>query len=410
VIALARIAWRNLWRHARRSLITAAAMAVGVAFCMAMLAITDGMYAKMFEVMVEQSLGHVQVHDPAFPGKRSMYATMKGADETLARLDALPGTAAATGRLLGFGLLGGERKSTGGQLLGVIPAREAATTPVARRVVAGSWLGEAPAAEIVLGDGIANDLGLGVGDEVVVVTQASDGSLGNALYTIRGIVRTGSVAIDDGSGFVHLDDLRALLVLPDQLHEITLLARDDGAIAAYQAELKAAVGDAALVRTWWEVSPQTQQLFGMQSISKVILLGLVFTVAGFGVVNTMLMSVFERTRELGVLKAIGMRPGRMVVLVLLESLMLAGVSVVLGLALGGFLDWWLVTRGLDFTASMKDGMSMGGVTLDPVIRGQVQPAGIAATAGSVFVVAALAALWPALRAARLQPVEAIRTE
>jgi ABC-type lipoprotein release transport system permease subunit len=409
-MVLATIAWRNLWRHARRSLITATAMAVGVAMCMSMLVVTDGMYAKMFDVMVEQSLGHVQIHDPGYPGKRSMYATLKDADALLARVDALPGTAAATGRLMGFGLLGGEKKSTGGQLVGVMPAREAAASPIVARIVAGAWLDDAPGSAIVLGDGLADDLGLGVGDEVVAVTQAADGSLGNALFTVRGVVHTGSVAIDEGSGFVHLEDLRSLLVLPDQLHEITLLGRDPEGIAAFRDEVSAALGAGPLVRTWWEVSPQTQQLFGLQGVSKGIVLGLVFTVAAFGIVNTMLMSVFERTRELGVMKAIGLRPVRMVGMVVLESLMLAGLSVAIGLAIGGLLDWWLVVKGLDFSSSMKNGYTIAGVTMDPIMYGEFHADGVVLTGVLVFVVSGLAALYPAIRAARLQPVHAIRAE
>ncbi len=404
------IAWRNLWRHRRRSLITATAMAVGVALCMAMLALTDGLYAKLFDVMVDQQLSHVQVHQATYPQSRSMYATIPAAAATIEQIEALPATRAATGRLLGFGLVGSGDRSVGIQLVGVDPERERRASPVADRMVQGAWLGSAPDGGIALGAGVADELGVAVGGEVVVVTQAADGSLGNALYTVRGVYRSGSVALDDRGAYVHLRDLQDLLVLPDQVHEIALLARDSDALPAFQADVRALLPADRQVRTWWEVAPQVQQLFGMQAVSSAIMLGIVFSVAGFGIVNTMLMSVFERTRELGVLKAIGLRPARIVAMVVAESLMLAGVAVAIGLVLGGLLDVYLVLHGIDFSASMAEGFTFSGVTIDPVMRGRVDPWWIVATVTSVFGVAAFAALWPAIRAARLEPVAAIRSE
>jgi len=408
---LAHLAWRNLWRHARRSLITAGAMSVGMALCMASMALTDGMFAQLFTLMVERSLGHVQVHHPEWPGARSLYDTLPAAEATLARLDALPGTHSATGRLLGYGLAGGAQRSTAAQLIGVSPDRERAADSLGDALVAGDWLAPTPKADAVIGAGLAETLGIGVGGEIIVVTQASDGSLGNAAYTVRGLVRTGAVAVDDGSIYLHLSDLQELLVLPDQVHEITLVSADPDAIPAYRDAVRHLLGPAAWARAWWEVSPQTQQLFAMQAASKWIVLGLVFSVSAFGVVNTLLMSVFERTRELGVLLAIGMRPSRLVAMVLLEALLLAGLAVAMGLVLGGALDAWLVWHGLDFSASLEEtGVRFNGVRIDPVMRGAVNGWGVVQVAASVVGVALGAALWPAVRAARLQPVTALRTE
>jgi len=149
---------------------------------------------------------------------------------------------------------------------------------------------------------------------------------------------------------------------------------------------------------------------GMRDVTAFFFLGIVFAVAAFGVINTMMMSVFERTRELGVLRALGLRPNRLVRLVVIESFFLAAIAATIGLSVGGLLDWYLVVYGLDFSGSLPEGFSYEGVMLDPVMKGEVRAWPIAATVVSVFGVSMLASLWPAWRAAKVQPVEAIRSE
>lgn len=407
---LSAMAWRNLGRHARRSLLTASAMAVAAAFCMASIALTDGVYVEIFRVLVEQSIGHVVVQHPDYAARKHLFDTVEDAGSRMASLDAASEIEVVAPRLMGFGLVGGSKEAAGAQLVGVLPDREHRFNRLGEQVLTGSYLPDAPAGQALLGFKLAEELEVGLGDEVVVVTQAADGSLGNALYTVAGIARTGNTALDRAGVWLHLAELQELLVLPDQVHQLTVNVRDSAAIASAAEQVRARVGEGPHTQPWWEASPQTYEMIEMSSASKFIILGIVFTVAAFGVVNTMTMSVFERTRELGVLRAIGMRPGRLVALVVLESLQLSLIAVVGALILGGFFDWYLVVYGLDFSASLEEGFSFSGVTIDPVMRGQVRAEGIALTLGSLVLVGMLASLWPAWRAARLQPVEAIRTE
>jgi len=282
---------------------------------------------------------------------------------------------------------------------------------LAKRVTEGEYLSDAPAHEVLLGFRLAEELEVGLGDEVVVVTQASDGSMGNDLYKVRGVVKTGATALDRSGVWMHIADLQELLVLPDQAHGVQLLTTDAEAVEGYTARVRDAVAtDTREVKAWWEASPQTAQLMGTRDASMVIVLGLVFIVAAFGIVNTMLMSVFERTRELGVLKAIGLRPARMILLIVLESLFLAAVAGVIGLVLGGLLDWYMVVHGLDYDTGNGEGMTFAGITLDPQLKGEVSVHGVLVPFVALFVVSFLASLWPAARAARLRPVESIRAE
>lgn len=407
---LASMAWRNVRRHTRRSVLTALAMAIAVTVVSAIMVLTEGMYGQMRAVIIDQNLGHLQLHHPDYPGRRQMYDALDDVEGVLARIEVLEGVQGAAPRLFGQALLGSDKRTEGAQLMGIDPAREARMRAMADRVSSGAWLSDAPEHQIAIGVDLAKRLTVGVGDELVAVTQAADGSLGNDLYTVVGLVRTGIPALDRGGAFVHREDLASLLALEGRAHEIVVLATDrsPATLAGVKPRIEQALDDQpVLVRTWSEVDPGSAQLFAMQSFSNAILLALFFGVSAVGVVNTLLMSVLERTKELGVMRALGMRPAELVRLVLAEALMLATVAVGVGLLGALALNTYLVVVGVDLSVQ-GGGFEMGNMTFDPVIHGRVTPDAIAAPVLGVFGFSVIAAIWPAMRAARLQPVDALR--
>ncbi len=416
---LMRIAWRNIWRQKRRTLITAAAMGSGVACCMAMIVWADGMYVDAFELMVSESIGHVQIHHPDYPTSKAIFDTIEDGDELVRRLDALPETTAVSGRALGFALLGTDdrgpdrpQKSAGAQIVGVVPEDEAALTQLADKVEEGRYLSSGPSKEILLGVDLAETMLAEPGDEIVAVTQAADGSMGNDLYTVAGIVRTGNLVQDRSGAFLHLDDARELLVLGPALHEIALLAEDKDAVAAMHDAALSELGETdLLVQSWQEINPMLVQWLGLQDLGNGILLMMVFAVAALGILNTMLMSVFERTKELGVIRALGLRPTQMVSLILLETLALVAVAGGIGLTAGLLLDWYLVVYGFDYGIffGARD-FSFAGINFPTLVYGDFRWMPIVQIMVGLLVTSLLVAIWPAIRAARLKPVVAMRQE
>lgn len=403
------VSWRNLWRHRRRTLITSAAMGLGVAMCMAYIALADGMYAQMMDVWVKAKLGHVQLHHPDYPGAKRAHDTVP--DALVAEVAALPGVETVAPRVFAFALAGGAETSSGAQLIGVAPGAEAQLTGLDERVANGAWLAETAELQAVVGVDLARDLEVGVGDELVLVGQDAVGGMANELFTVVGLVRSGQTGMDRSGVWLHKDDLQTFLAREGQLHEVLIagdsLAGADQLRDAVLAATTAPTPAPLLVRTWEEADPLAAQMMGMQDASAAITLSIVLSVAGLGILNTMLMSVFERMREFGVLRALGLSPRQLVVLVLTESLLLATVATGFGLVMGGGLDALLVTHGIEFSVDGK-GLSFAGVTLDPVIKGVVRPQGIVLTVVAVYTVTLVAAVWPALRAARLEPVAAMR--
>lgn len=410
------VAWRNLFRQGRRTLITATALAVGAAMCMAMWAWADGMMGQMFTLMVTEQIGHVQVHHPKYPVSHILYDTVGTADARLTRIDALPEASAATGRLVAFGLVGTETLSIGARIVGVVPAREDAVTGITRRIDAGRYLTAddaraGPRIPAVIGHEVAKKLRVGVGGELVMITQAADGSLANELFEVVGVAHTGSSAMDRAGVYVPLAVLQRVLVLEDQVHEITVLARDAEASAALSSAVATAVGGSdsgLLVRTWAETDPITARLMGMTDGMMAVLLVVVFAATGLGVLNTMLMAVFERTRELGLLKALGLKPRQIVLLILTESGLLALFAAAVGLVLGLAADAYLVVYGIDLAVKEGQGFEYEGVRFDPVIHAAFGWTGVVVTLVTLVAVCLLASLWPAIRAARLRPVDAMR--
>ncbi len=405
---LLRLAWRNVWRQRRRSLVTASAMAIGIALCMSIIAFQDGFNFEMRRVMVDQRLGHIQIHHTDYPGRRSMHDALTGVQARLDYLQTRPRVSAMTARLMGPVLIGGPKKSEGGLLTGVDPTLEQTLTQVGQMVTQGRYLSPTPAQEVVLGFGLAEKIEVGVGDTVVVLTQSADGSMGNTLLTVVGLISSGDERTDKLGGHTHIADLQELLVMEDMAHEITLLTRDGTDLDQFSAELRdSEAGFSAVVRTWRQVDPQTATMLGMQQKYEGIILFIILSVAGIVILNTMMMTVFERTRELGVLKALGMRPRGIVGLIAAEAVCLTTIAVLIGLALGGLLDWYLVAQGVDI---LEGDLTFNGVRFSGRMHGAVRGDPIVKAVVISYVVALFAALWPALRAARLDPIQSMRQE
>ena len=407
-MGLARIAWRNLWRHKRRTLITAAGMGLAMGFVLGIACMQDGMFNTMADVMIRQKSGHVQLSHPDWPSQQLMYDTLP--QKTVSTVQDTAGAVGAVGRLFAYGLAASEDSSLGARYVGLEPKAERKVRPFEDNITKGRWLGTAAAGEVVIGAEMARELDLDIGGELVFLGQAADGSMANELLTVVGMFSTGINQMDRSGAYLHLTDMQRILALDEQVHQVLVVGEDferaDGLALAVRGQVDDM--DGVLVRTWKDADPTTAQMMGMRDVGLFIMLAIVFSVAGLSVLNTMLMTVFERSRELGVLRAIGMSRFSMMMLVVLESLMLAAVATSVGLALGAFLDFLVIEYGIAYETAEGEGLSWQGITFPPVIKGAFSLRPVVITVLFLNVVAVLAALWPAYRVARVEPVEAMR--
>jgi ABC-type lipoprotein release transport system permease subunit len=407
-----RLAWRNLWRNSRRSLITIAAIAAAYTFLIALIGLFSGLTNQMLHNGTVLFLGHLQIHHALYLPDRNVNDTVEAENEVelnrfLSRLEEDPEIENVSPRVLGFGLVSTGESSAGAQLWGVDPGREATVTTFLLQPGGLEALNRE--GSVVLGAGLARELNAEVGSEVAIVTQSADGTMGNELYRVSGLLDTGLRHLDRSLVVLRLQELQALLALePNRIHEIAVRLRDPLVADATADRLNAtnAMVEDTMARSWGTLSPQLQEYLGLAGGANAFIIFIVALFSALGVLNTMMMAVFERTREFGMLTAMGMRPATLLGSVLLESLYLACLGLAAGFAAGAAVMIHMTTRGWDLSRWMGE-VTMMNTRVDPVIHGvwlwdQVFWAAVGLTFATL-----LASFLPARRSVAVQPVQAL---
>lgn len=398
-----RYGWRNLWRNIARTLITVAAAAFSTAILIATFALMDGLVSNAITNITDLDVGEVQAHAPGYLADRSIYRTLSDPAAMLAaaRAQGVP----AAPRRLADGLIAFGNQSSGALFWGVDPPLERAAFTLAQHVAEGRFLADRPGRQIVLGRQLARTIDAHIGSEVVVVVQAADGSLGNDLFVVAGILESADEDIDRAGALMHQDDFAALFASGDRVQEIALNSNGRVSLDAL-VQLVRTADPRADVRSWRELLPTFSDMVTLFD-TFIWIFGLVFGLAaGLGVMNTMLMATHERVREFGLIKALGGTPGRIVRDVAVEASVLAIIGVTLGVAVGLVGAVYLQRTGID-TSRWAGTFSIGGVAFDPVWRAAITLRGIVIPVIVMLAAAILPSLYPAAIAARLDPVRAM---
>ena len=405
-----RYAWRNIWRNPKRTTITVVAIAINTAVLIMCFALIRGTEKQMVDNATQVVVGLGQAHRKGYLDDRSIYSSLEKPDDLLAAAER-SGLAAAP-RSYGFGLVAIETKSAGALFWGVDPERERRAFRLPERLVDGSYLDDVATGKVVLGRKLARSLRAEVGSELVCLVQAADGSIGNELYTVSGILATSGDDIDRGAAILHRDDFETLFLAGGRVHEVALnVPVGERSLSAEELrERLSNVGKGAAastdVRSWWELMPALSDMLKLNEASAWILALIFLLAAGLGVVNTMLMATHDRVREYGMLKALGATPWRILADVAAEGWMLALVSTAIGVALGLAGGFYLETEGIDLSL-MADGMTFAGVAFDPVWRAAVDWNDVIEACLMMWLMCVAASLYPAVKAARLNALSAI---
>lgn len=408
------IGWRNLGRNRRRSVLTASALAVGYFSVVVLVGITKGLVAEMIGNGTGIVTGQLQVHADEYRPERSVYATIGGAAGTdvgavVSAVEADPLIAAATPRVYGGGLVSTGSATAAAVFMGIDPNRERGVS----RVVAALDRGRLPRLgrnELMIGAQMARTLGAGPGDEVVVVAPAVDGSLGNDVFVVAGVYASGMGELDRAFALLPIDALQALMALgPRRIHEIAAAVPDPWRAPQAATRLGAEFERAGLgvaVESWTTLRPEMVEYAQLSEAFEWILLVVVFAMAIFGVANTMLMATFERRHEFAVLLAVGATPGGIVRSVLSEALALGALALVAGaLVTVPALVWW--HNAPPDMSWLFGEFEMLGAMIRPVLRVEYPVPMTVGAAAILFATAVLAALYPAVRAARVPPADTL---
>jgi len=402
---IVRLAWRNVWRNSRRTTITIAAMSLALALELVYAGLVEGLVRGMEDDAVAYELGDVQIFSPQYPRRPSIYEKVPEADRILDELEAAGFT--ATARLFAGGLAASGDLSAGASFVGLDPARDAAAMDLDEAVYEGAWLDESAPKGVVVGRGLARTLALELGDEVLVLSQAADGSTANELYHVRGVLLSVAAGLDRGGILMTEGAFRELMVFEEGAHKILVRRPDDTKLLDAKAEVQALVDpEVAEVMTWKEVNPMLAQYIDAVGTTMIVVYFIVYLAVAILILNAMLMAVFERIREFGVLKAIGYGPVQVLSMMVLEGLLQATVATVVGAVVAAPAMWYLQNVGIN--VGTLGGMQMAGLTMPAIWHGSYSVAGSLVPVSMLFFITLLAVVWPAVRAATISPVAAMQ--
>ena len=409
-----RIAWRNLWRNPSRTWITASGLAFGYFAAVLLVGLTDGMSAELIENGTRLMVGQVQLHAEGYLPERNMHETIGLYDGTdvpalLDLVEAHPDVVDAAPRLFGGGLLSVADQTKAALLLGVDPEREARVSTLLANLPIGR-LPSPDAYEVVVGVEMARQLEVEVGDEVVIVAPAADGSMGNDIFTLVGIFETGTPGIDANYAIVPITNLQYLMAMHEgRIHEVVMTvtrARDTPQIAG---ALAAAFGPdlpPIEVKSWVELRPELAEAIAlMDSVNFVIVL-VIFAMAIFGVANTMLIGTFERRREFAVIRALGTTRSGVSRTVVYEGIILGALSLAVGAAITGPVMVWWHGSPPDLTRYLE-GFEYIGAQWRPVLRVEYSVDAPIITAVALLATTIISAVYPAWKATRVPPADAL---
>jgi len=407
---LLRLAWRSLWRHRRRTIVTIVSIGLGLAFVVFFVCLAEGTYHQLVSDAVRMQGGHVTIEDARYRDAPEVGHRVRDASHLRTELAALPAVESSKLVVLGQGLARSGADAVGVAVMGVEPGIEAATSPLARRLVAGRYLEATDGARIVVGTLLAERLDLAVGKKVVVSTNDASGALVEALFRVVGIFETGAEEVDGYVTQVPLPESRRLFGLADDdATQIALVLHDaDDQPEAVAAARRIVVAPGLAVRRWQEVLPELAAFIRLDRTSDWTFQGMLIAIVLFTIFNTLLMSVLERRREFAVLLAVGTTPRQLATQVLIESIMLACLGVGVGLVIGGAVAGWFQIHGLDLRLFMEEGMTISGLAVSDRIHARVTPRILGTLGGLVLGATIVLALAPMRRAARLDVTEALR--
>ncbi|MDF1580447.1 MAG: FtsX-like permease family protein [Desulfuromonadales bacterium] len=403
------LAWRNIGRNRRRTFLTVSAMVVSSSLLILSLSLFSGMFSDMLASATEQYYGHVVVTADGYQQEREMFINFAPEDDFLNTLDQAPQTLGVSPRLRAFGLFSHADNSYPAELLGVDPQREEQVTTLGRMLSGGHYLLPGEFAGVVLGAVLADKLGVNPGDELVFVTQAADGSIGNALLTVSGVFRTGATGQDNTLALVSLPWLQKVMALPGRVHEIAITVTAPLEAPLLAREMAAQLPPGLEVHEWSTLLPEMREVLASYAVSRLIMALILYSAAGLGVLNTFFMAVMERTREFGILMAMGLRPMQVRLLVMTETLAMGLLSLLIGLITGGLLTLYMSRVGIDLSGYLTP-ITYAGGTILPRLRAEFAFDNFWIPSLCLLLICLLAGLLPANRAARLEPVRAIREE
>lgn len=402
---LVQIAWRNIWRNKSRSFVVICSIAIGLWAGIFILAFAWGLYQNNIDETVFRQLSHIQIHHPLFQEEYDSKFTITNADKILQSIRSDARVASASSRIIAMGMISSATTASGVKMLGIIPSKEATQTSLHKSVIDGVYFESGKENEILIGEKLAKKLKIKLKSKVVLTFTDIHSNIVSAAFRVRGLYKSKNTSLDELIVYVQQDYLRKLLGLQaTESNEIAILLKDEAQLISFKSFSSNLVPDGK-IEDWKELSPELGLVIESFNMYTLIITGIILLALTFGIINTMLMSVLERIRELGMLMAIGLNKRKIFFMILLETLFLTLIGCPVGLLTGWMSVGFLGKYGINI-AMFSEGLASYGFSA--IIYPSLDNQKYLLVAIMCFITALLSAIYPAFKALQLNPSEAIR--
>ncbi len=398
------IAWRNIWRNPVRSVVIIISVMVGLWAGTFINALYYGMGEDRVRIAIENEVSHIQIHHPEFKDDYKAYFFIS-LDSVQTALHSQADIAAYSPRSLAQGMLATASSSTGITINGVDANREDSSTHLSSKIIEGSYFSDDKPNQILVGYKLAKKLNLKLKSKVVLSCLDKADNIVSGAFKVAGIYQSGNSARDGMNVFILRSDFNNMVGLKNQAHEIAILLKSNQALENTKAELQKALPNLK-VDTWKEVSPETDLIISTLSQFSIIFIVIILLALSFGILNTMLMAILERTREIGMMIALGMNQIRVFFLILFETFMLVMIGCPLGLLVAWITINYFSKHGIDISSFASQAMSSFGFS--PVMYPSLPLEVYIQIILIVIVGAILSAVVPAIKALRINPADSLK--
>ena len=400
---LLKIAWRNVWRNKSRSLIVISSIAVGVWALIAGTGFMNGFMVSYISDSINHNTSNIQVHHPEFSVDKDIQYFIPNASKKASHLQTIPGVKAVSKRVLVNGMIASAKKASGVEIRGLEIENEQQVTHLDSLLIDGAYFEGVKRNPVIIGAKLAEELNVKIRSKIVLTFSDREGEMVSGAFRVVGIIKTSAVNLNSLTAFVRNSDIQSLIGIGENYHEIAVLTdvqtEEQTVISAYKDTYK---ND--LIQDWKELAPEMAYMSDTFANMLYILMGIILTALVFGIINTMLMAVLERIKELGMLMAVGMLKSKVFFMIVVETIFLGLVGTPMGLLVGYLNVNFYATRGVDLT-EYSEGLEAFGYSshLYPYLDSSVY---FIVTIG-VFVTTIVGAAYPAYKAISLKPVEAL---
>lgn len=402
------ISWRNIWRNKVRSLVIIFSIALGIFSGVIAGAFFKGMADQRIQKVIKTELSYVQIHNPGFEQTSDFANFISNAKEIEDKILKIPNVTGVSRRISIQSMAASAETASGVLISGIFPEDEKNVTNISNKLIDGKYFEGISRNPVVIGEKLAEKLNVRVRSKIIITIQDMDNNITSGAFRIAGIYSTNNNMFDESNIFVRFSDIQKLTGFPENAaHEIAININDNENLAGILTSVKDITGNKLDVKTWKELSPEMNYLTEAMDMYMYIFIIIILMALLFGIINTMLMVVMERTKEIGMLMAIGMNKGKVFSMIVLESVLLSLTGGIVGIIIGAVSSKYGETHPIDLSMWAQGYEQLG---YDAFVYTKLDPNMLINVTVLVIITGVIAAIYPAYKALKNDPADALRME